>query len=67
MILTTFLLPLAVSAVVIEERQLGGSGGAGKLAGVDKLKPRYRATAQRTLTKFGRKFQSIHNGLIQWT
>jgi hypothetical protein len=52
MILTTLILPLAVSAGIITERQFGTT----KLAGVDKLQPKYRKTAQRTLTKFGRKF-----------
>jgi len=47
---TTFaLLPLAVSAAVLESRQFG----AANVAGVVKLQPAIRSTAQRTLTKFG--------------
>lgn len=57
MIFISLLLPLVVSAGVLEKRQFGGLGlfsPAAKLAGVDKLEPQYRKTAQRTLTKFGR-------------
>ena len=50
---TALLLPLAISAAVIEPRQ--GRFSAAKLAGVDKAEPRFRKTAQRTITKFGRK------------
>jgi hypothetical protein len=52
MILTTLLLPLAASAAVLRERQLFGSTN---VAGIDKLQPEYRKTAQRTVTKFGRE------------
>jgi hypothetical protein len=70
---TTLLLPLAVSvsAGVLQERQFtglaglfggkgGGFGSVAKLAGVEKLEPEYRKTAQRTLTKFGREYSSFY-------
>jgi len=44
----TFLLPLAVSAAVVE-RQLGG----GKVAGIKKLTPEVNPKATRQLTRFG--------------
>ena len=47
---TTLLLPLAASAAILETRQAGGS----PLAGVDELKPQFRKTARRTITKMGR-------------
>jgi hypothetical protein len=47
---TTFLLPLAASAAILETRQAGGS----PLAGVDELKPQFRKNAKRTMTRMGR-------------
>jgi hypothetical protein len=47
---STLLLPFAVSAVVLEERQ--GSGTP--VASIDELKPQFRKNARRTLTKLGR-------------
>ena len=44
----TLLLPLAASAAILEPRQ-GGS----PLAGIDELKPQFRSTARRTITKIG--------------
>lgn len=48
---TLFLLPVVASASILNARQFGG--GKAHVAGVDKLTPRIRAGAQRTLTKFG--------------
>ena len=54
-----FMLPVAAIAGILDPRQLGG--GSAPVAGVQKLTPRLRSTAQRTLTKFGRKFSiSFH-------
>lgn len=53
---TTLLLPLAVSASSIFERQAPPAGGAStgaKVAGIDNVEPQYRKTAKRTITKFG--------------
>jgi hypothetical protein len=49
MLWATLFMPLAASAAVLETRQ-----SAGLLAGVDELKPQFRSTAKRTLTKMGR-------------
>jgi hypothetical protein len=45
-----FVLALPLLA---EAQRRGGTGTVAKLAGVVKLQPRIRTTAQRTLTKFG--------------
>jgi len=47
MILLALLLALAASAALLEPRQ------SGRLAGVVKLEPKYRTTAQRQLFKYG--------------
>jgi hypothetical protein len=49
MLLSALLVPLAVSAVILEPRQTTGS----KLVGTDKLEPKIRKTAQRQLVKYG--------------
>jgi hypothetical protein len=48
-----FMLPVAALAAILDVRQLGG--GNANVAAVEKLTPRFRSTAQRTLTKFGRE------------
>lgn len=59
MLYTSLLLPLAVSAAVLQERQgLAQIFGGGKVYSVtsEELVPRYRKTAKRTLYKIGRKY-----------
>jgi hypothetical protein len=51
-----FALPLAVSAAVIAP-QVGNA--VAPVAGVDKLTPVLKPTAQRTLTKFGRQYRIL--------
>jgi hypothetical protein len=53
MLFRLLLLSLGVSAGVLQERQFGA---VARVAGIDKLEPQLRKTAQRTLTKFGRTF-----------
>jgi hypothetical protein len=49
--LIALLLPLAVSAASLQSRQ--AAAGA-PVAGIEELKPVFRAAARRTLTKYGR-------------
>jgi hypothetical protein len=49
-------LSLTVAAGILDTRQLGGGA---RVAGVEKLTPRIRTGAQRTLTKFGREWSVL--------
>jgi hypothetical protein len=51
MLFKTLLLPLAVSAAVLEQRETAGADAVV----VEKLEPRYRKTANRNRYKLGRK------------
>ena len=54
MLLTTLLLPLAVSAAVLQQRDT-----AAVTIETDKLTPRYRKTANRIRYRVGRKYGII--------
>jgi hypothetical protein len=53
MLFTIVLLPLAVSAAVLEQRDSAASSRTNVTS--EKLQPRYRKTANRNLYKVGRK------------
>ena len=67
MLFTTLLLPLVVSAGILNGRDKAAPAAANIV--VEKLEPRYRKTAQRARFKLGRKYtlQSTQKVYLNFT